>query len=271
MTESRYVRQETIAHIGKAGQAILAKARVAVVGMGALGSVCSDVLARSGVGYLRLIDRDQVELSNLQRCALYTEADVETAMPKALASAKHLKEANSTLVLEPHVRDVTGSNVLDLLAEVDLILDGSDNFELRVLINEAANKLGIPWIYTGVIGTLGMLMPVLPEGPCFYCLSPLVPAPGTYPTCVTEGVLASTTRIAATLEATLALKLLLKSEEPNKDVLPEGTPDKQADTLNYATMVQFDVWEPELEKIMVEKNPSCPVCSRHHYVLLEES
>ncbi|MDR2035774.1 MAG: HesA/MoeB/ThiF family protein [Coriobacteriales bacterium] len=260
MIESRYIRQEIMPQIGESGQALLAQAQVAIVGLGALGSVSSEILARSGVGYLRLIDRDVVELSNLQRCALYTEEDANAATSKALAARDHLKSINSTIYTEPQVCEVNSSNVLKLLSGVDLILDGSDNFEVRALINEAANKLGIPWIYTGVLGALSMVMPILPGGPCLRCLSPTVPEPGSYPTCTTNGVLPSTTRIAATLQATQALKLLL-----NKPKLP-SIPLKELPT---TTLYQIEVWEPEFEMVTVEKNPACAVCGLHHYELLE--
>jgi len=237
---------------------VFSKARIAVVGLGALGSVCAEILTRSGIGYLRLIDRDRVELHNLARCTLYTESDALSAKPKALAAVEHLEAVNSTIDLEPCFCNLDSSNALELLAGVDLILDGSDNFELRTAVNEAAQRLATPWIYTGVLATIGMIMPVMPEGPCFRCLSPTPPAPGNYPTCVTEGVLAATTRIAATLEVTLALKLLLHGAGllSREEVLGAETPLG----LPRATMLHFDIWEPELERIEIVKDPHCPVC-----------
>lgn len=272
MPEGRYIRQETLPQVGEAGQAVLSKARVAVVGLGALGSASADALARSGVGFLRLIDRDHVELSNLQRSALYTEDDAAASTSKALAAERHLKAINSTIALEPRVENVSGRNILGLLSGVDLILDGSDNFELRVLVNEAADKLGSPWIYTGVLGTRGMLMPVLPKGPCFRCLSPDVPPPGSYPTCATAGVLATTTRVAASLQATLALKLLLGHHalgHSAPDHIARPLADASREDVDAATMLHFDVWEPELESTVIRKNPNCPVCGQHRYEVLE--
>jgi adenylyltransferase/sulfurtransferase len=281
MSESRYMRQEALPQIGEAGQAALARARVAVVGVGALGSVSASVLARSGVGYLRLIDRDFVSLSNLQRCALYTEADAAAVAPKALAAAAHLASINSTVNLRPHVEDVSSSNVLELLADVDLILDGSDNLELRYLLNETAQRLGTPWFYTGVLGTLGMVMPVMPGGPCLCCLSPIAPvpgssptapapgsspiapvpgssptapAPGSYPSCATSGVLATTTRMAASLQASLAIKHLVRKAG--------GTDEPFGPKERTTTLYQLDVWEPELETITVAQDPNCPVCGQ---------
>lgn len=258
MNESRYSRQLVLPQFGEEGQAALAKARVAIVGVGALGSASADILARSGVGYLRLIDRDKVELSNLQRCSLYTEADANASIHKALAAAEHLSSINASVITEPHVCEVKSTNVVALLEDVDLVLDGSDNFELRALINEAASKLKVPWIYTGVLGVMGTLMPVMPQGPCLRCLMPAIPEPGTYPTTITSGILASTTRTAATLQATLALRLLIK-----------GIPN-QTDDLPTATLLQFDIWEQDLESITVMKNAECPVCGQGHYELLED-
>ena len=262
MTESRYIRQETLPQVGREGQALLAEARIAVVGLGALGSASSEVLARSGIGYLRLIDRDCVEFSNLQRCSLYTEEDALTSRPKTKAAAEHLRAINSTIEYEAHVCNVDSSNVVELLSGVDLVVDGADNFELRVLINEAANKLGIPWIYTGVLGTIGMLMPVLPEGPCFACLSPTPPAPGTYLTTTEAGILASTTRVAATLQAAMAMRLLLEGEKAKGAPPLSESGDALAST---ATLHQFDAWTTEFEEIVLEKNLDCPVCSHHRY------
>ncbi len=260
LEESRYIRQEMLPQIGTAGQAALAQARVALVGMGALGSLSASVLARSGVGHLRLIDRDVVSLSNLQRCALYTEADARTATPKALAAAAHLSAINSTTMLEPHVVDVSSKNVLELLADVDLVLDGSDTFELRYLINEAADKLSVPWLYTGVLGMLGIVMPILPQGPCLRCLFSQAPAPGSYPTCTTDGILATTVRIAANVEASLAIKYLVDRESFSSEISGGGT--------GNSTLYQLDSWSPSLDRITVEKDRGCPVCGAHRYTLL---
>lgn len=226
---------------------MLARSRVAIFGLGALGSVSSEILARSGVGHLRLIDFDTVELSNLQRCALYTEHDAETSALKALAAATHLEQINSSIEVEPCVKRVDSSNVAPLLKDVDLVLDGSDNFELRYVLNEATHQLNIPWIYTGVLKMLGTIMPITPEGPCLSCLFPVPPEPGSYPNATTDGVLASTTRIAATTQATLALRMLL---------------GKMGADVGTATLFHLDVWDPSLEMITVKKVTDCPVCGK---------
>lgn len=261
MSQSRYIRQEALPMVGKAGQAALAKARVAIVGMGALGSVSADVLARSGVGFLRLIDNDCVALSNIQRSALYTEADAEAQAPKVQAAAKHLHAINSTLIIEPQAVSLLAKNAVVLLAEVDLVLDGTDNFAVRYLMNNAANTLGIPWFYTGVFGTQGMFMPILPKGPCFLCLAPEAPLPGSYSTCTTDGVLATTTRVAASLQATQAIRYVVEGPLAYERSLLLNTAPQNDDTLARATLLQFNVWDPQMEKILVEKDPCCPVCS----------
>lgn len=287
--ESRYNRQEIVPQFGKAGQAALAEARVAIVGLGALGSVNADILARSGVGYLRLIDADLVSYTNLQRVALYTEEDVDASRPKVLAATRHLEAINSEISIEPQVGELDSYNALEVLSEVDLIIDGTDNFEARALINEAADKLGIPWIYTGVLASMGMVMPITSSGPCFRCLNPTPPEPGSYPTCNTHGILATTTRTAATLQANLAIKMLLGAEHAveqtgtvcgSNSAAEENTPvatnsmtvanTSAAVVGGSATLFQFDVWTSSFDEIVVKKNPDCPVCGKHHYELLEE-
>lgn len=252
LAESRYDRQEILPHIGKEGQAVLAKARVSIIGLGALGSVSSDILARSGVGYLRLIDSDQVELTNLQRVSLYNEDDVLAAAPKAVAAKQHLAAINSTITIDEQVVQAEAHTICELIEDVDLVLDGSDNLQLRYLLNEAAHKLAKPWIYTGVTEAVGMILPITEAGPCFQCLTPLLPESDARTSRVTAGILPSTTRLAATLQATLALKMLL-----GKDIN-----DASAARSNTATLLYLDAWSQELERIVVEKDPDCPVCGK---------
>jgi adenylyltransferase/sulfurtransferase len=226
--------------------------------MGALGSVSAPLLARAGVGvaadggFLRLIDRDYVSLNNLQRSGLFTEADAIASTPKALAAAEQLRTINSTLAYDPRVTHVNGENIEALLADVDLVIDGSDNFELRYLINEACDKLSIPWIYGGVIGTDGMAFTIVPgKTPCFRCLSPVVPAPGSYPTCASAGVLGTVSAIVASLQATEALKLLLGADE-----------------VRAPGLIDVDLWHSEAEVLAFKRNPDCPTCAHHTYQLL---
>ena len=186
----RYSKQILFTGIGEEGQRRLAEARVAVIGLGALGTVIANNLARAGVGYLRLIDRDFVDTSNLQRQTLFTESDVSEHIPKAVAAVEHLKKVNSEIDLEAVVCDVNPSNIGQLIKDVDLVMDGTDNYETRFLINDACVQSAIPWIYGGVIGSYGITMNIIPgETACFRCLINKLPAPGSQPTCSTVGVL----------------------------------------------------------------------------------
>lgn len=209
MTASdRYSRQERFAPLGPDGQARLAASRVAIVGCGALGTYHAAALARAGVGLLRIIDRDYVELNNLQRQWLYEEADAAENLPKAIAAARHLGRVNSTVVAEPVVADLTARNAAELLGGFDLLLDGSDNFETRYLVNDFAVREGIPWIYGAAVGSYGLSMPVLPgETACLACVYPEPPS-GAQPTCETAGVLATITTIIGALQVTAAMQIL---------------------------------------------------------------
>src|SRR5882757_10750383 len=189
--EERYSRQILFHGIGPEGQKKLAQARVAIVGCGATGSAVAALLSRSGVGMLRIIDRDYVEASNLQRQTLFEESDAAESLPKAIAAKRRIAAFNSQVVVEPKVADLTPSNIDELLGETDLILDGTDNFETRYLINDYSVSRGTPWIYGAAVGSYGITMPVLPKvGACFRCIYPEPPA-GSQPTCETAGVLNS--------------------------------------------------------------------------------
>ena len=211
--ETRYSRQVRFAPLGEEGQRRIASAHVAIVGCGALGAVHAEVLARSGVGQLRLIDRDFVEWSNLQRQSLFDEADAAAALPKAVAAAKRLAHINSGIAVEPVVADFTPSNVAELLEGIDLILDGTDNFETRYLLNDAAVERGIPWIYGAAVGSYGIKMAIVPgQTACLRCVYPESPR-GAQPTCETDGVLAPVTAAIAALQAGDALKILARGAE----------------------------------------------------------
>src|SRR5690349_23940308 len=199
--DSRYSRQSRFAPLGSIGQARLAEARVAIVGCGALGTVGAEILARAGVGRLRLIDRDFVEWSNLQRQFLFEESDAAEGLPKAVAAARHLARVNSEVTLEPLVADLTPANINDLLEGVGLILDGTDNFEARSLLNDYAVSSGIPWIYAAAVGSYGLKLAIVPGRTA--CLRGVYPEPpqGVQPTCETQGVVASVTPAIAALAA----------------------------------------------------------------------
>lgn len=210
----RYSRQLRFPPIGVGGQERLAAARVAVVGCGALGSVVAMTLARAGVGSLRLIDRDLPERSNLPRQILFDEADVVAGVPKAVAAAAHLTRINSQGSFEPVVADLTAVNAERLLADVDVIVDGSDNFEARFLVNEVACRRGVPWVHGGAIGAEGRVMTVVPgRTACLRCLIPEPPVPGSLPTCDTAGIVGPAAVVVGAVEAMEAIKLLVGADD----------------------------------------------------------
>lgn len=251
----RYSRQILFSGLGEAGQARLMASRVAIVGCGALGSFQADALARAGVGSLRIIDRDYVELSNLQRQWLFEEADAEEGLPKALAAARRLSRINSAVKVVSEVDDLTPANAEELLGGVDLILDGTDNFETRYLVNDFAIHCGIPWVYGAAVGSYGLTMAILPgRTACLKCIYPEPPA-GAQPTCETDGVLNPVTSTIAALQTAEALKIL------------SGNPKALA---NRLTMV--DVWSGTVRQIVQPPpDPSCMACGQRRFVHLEGS
>ncbi|MDR0877371.1 MAG: ThiF family adenylyltransferase [Treponema sp.] len=253
MNFDRYARQIAFEKIGRDGQQKICASRAAIIGLGALGTVIADELCRAGVGFLRLIDRDVVDISNLQRQVLYTEDDAREQIPKAFAAYAHLSKTNSEIKMEPVFADVNSSNIEAFVSGVDLVLDGSDNFELRYLLNEACHKHHIPWIYGGAVAASGSVMNILDGGPCFRCLLPEVPAPGSYPVCATSGVLNMITGIVASIEAAEAVKILSGSQAVSK---------------KYRAI---DLWENTFDAVEVHKNPDCPVCGKGQYEFLGKS
>jgi molybdopterin-synthase adenylyltransferase len=252
--DDRYSRQIRFAPIGEAGQQRLSAARVLVVGLGALGTVTADQIVRAGVGFVRLIDRDFVELSNLQRQSLFDEEDIRNNLPKAVAAEGRLRRINSSVQIEAKVEDVNPSNVEDFLADVDLVLDALDNFETRFVINDACAKHRKPWIYTAAVGSYGLVMPVLPgTTPCLRCLLGSLPAPGTSPTCETAGVVAPITHIIASIQVAEALKFL--------------TGSLNADDVR---LTAYDVWSHRFQRIDVGKDSmtTCSVCSDGNFEYL---
>src|ERR1700757_3565595 len=226
--DDRYSRQVLFRGIGSEGQKRLAVARVTIVGCGATGSAVASLLARSGVGTLRIIDRDYVEPSNLQRQTLFDETDARESLPKAIAAARRIASFNSQIVVEPQVADLTPENVEVLLEGAGLILDGTDNFETRYLVNDFSVKNGVPWIYAAAVGSYGVTLNVLPGATaCLACVFPESPH-GTFETCETAGILNSAVNLAASIEASEAIKLLV------------GATDKIRRTL-----LSFDVWTNE--------------------------
>ena len=206
--KDRYSRQIVYGPIGESGQDRLLAARVAIAGCGALGSFQVGALARAGVGHIDVIDRDYVELSNLQRQWLFDEADAAEGAPKAIAAARAIRRINSGIRVEPHVADITAASIEDLLGEAQLVIDATDNFETRYLINDFAVSRGIPWIYGAAVGSYGLTMTVAPgQTACFKCVYPQAPA-GGQPTCETAGVLNPITAIIGAFQSAEAMRLL---------------------------------------------------------------
>ena len=223
-----------------------------LTGCGALGTVLADLLVRAGVGTLRIIDRDFVEWSNLQRQVLFEEADAREGLPKAVAASEHLARVNSEVTLEPVTADLTPANIEELFEGAHLILDGTDNFETRFLLNDYAVREGVPWIYCAAVGSYGLKLAVIPgRTACLRCLYPEPPG-GAQPTCETDGVLAPVTAAIAALAAGDALKLLASG----------------ADGVE-ARLTTLDVWSGETRQIAPpERDPQCPCCARHEFVHL---
>jgi molybdopterin/thiamine biosynthesis adenylyltransferase len=206
----RYSRQMLVSGIGEEGQRRLLASRVLVCGCGALGSVLADSLARAGVGFLRIVDRDFVELSNLQRQVLFDEDDVAARLPKSVAAAGKLARINSGITLEPIVADIDHTNILKYFEGIDLVVDGTDNFEVRFLINDASLETSTPWVYGGCVGSHGQTMAIFPgESACLRCLIQDVPPPGSAETCETAGVLGAAINVVASLQTVAALKILI--------------------------------------------------------------
>lgn len=244
----RYSRQILFPAIGESGQQKLLDARVAVVGCGALGSFHAGALARAGVGQLVLIDRDYVEISNLQRQWLYEEADVEAGTPKAIAATNRIARINSGISVKAVVADLTPSNIEDVFGKVNLIMDGSDNFEVRYLLNDYAVSNNIPWVYGAAVGSYGLTMAVIPGVTC--CLKCIYPEPpsGAQATCETAGVLNSITSVIASLQVATALKMLAGSEPVS------------------ARITTIDVWSGVIRQMeQPARDPDCQACSRRDF------
>lgn len=243
----RYSKQMMFAGLGEDRQRQLMASKILLCGCGALGTVLAETLTRAGVGHLRIVDRDFVELSNLQRQVLYDEKDVREHLPKAIAAANKLQSINSSITIEPIVADIAFTNMTEFTDGVDLILDGTDNFEVRFLINDVSLETGIPWIYTGCIGSHGQTMPIFPgQTGCLRCLIENVPEPGTTETCDTAGVLGPAINVIASLEAVDALKIL------------SGQADKVARSLTIV-----DVWDGTYRQMNVadlRERSNCPAC-----------
>jgi molybdopterin/thiamine biosynthesis adenylyltransferase len=240
----RYSRQVMFHGIGEEGQAKLGRGSVVIIGCGALGSNVANLLVRAGVGKVRIIDRDFLEYHNLQRQVLFDENDVKAQLPKAIAAKRRLNTINSLVEVEAVVADVNVSNVESLCSGMGVIMDGLDNLESRYLINDAALKLGIPYVYGGAISSFGMTMTMIPgRTPCFRCVFPDIPPEKIMPTCETDGVLGMAAAAISSLEATEAIKILVGSDQLNKD------------------LISLDVWEASFQRLPIARKQGCPACN----------
>ena len=255
---ARYARQTRFAPLGSEGQRRLGQGRALLCGCGALGSAIANLLVRAGIGMLRVVDRDFVEITNLQRQSLFDEADAAAGTPKAVAAAEKLRAINSTVSIEPIVADIDSENIGRLCEGIDVILDGTDNFETRFLINDLAVSRGLPWVYGGCVGAEGQSMTILPgETPCLACLMPECPAPGSVATCETAGILGPIVGLIASIEAAEALKIL--------------SGNRAAISRNLAVV---DLWtdsQPMFRQIDVRglrERVDCPTCRRGQFAWL---
>ncbi len=245
----RYSRQILFKPLGEEGQKKLLQSRVTVIGCGALGSLSSSLLVRGGVGFVRIVDRDFVDLDNLQRQHLFDESDVKAGLPKAIAAAQKLKAINSEVTVEPIVADVVPSNIESFLT--DLVIDGTDNFEARLLINDACVKRGIPWIYAGAIGGHGMVMPIRPGSTaCFRCFVESAPGPGETQTCDTAGIIGPASTLIASLQVSEAFRILT-----GRSVSP--------------SLTTVDVWEGQYHQFNIGRNDQCPCCAKRRFDYLD--
>ncbi|MBI4721605.1 MAG: ThiF family adenylyltransferase [Candidatus Stahlbacteria bacterium] len=243
----RYSRQILFDKIGEKGQKKLLNSKVTIIGCGALGTVIANNLTRAGIGYLRIIDRDIVELNNLQRQMLFDETDANASLPKAIAAVNKLSQINSTIKIDGEVADVNYKNVDELIKDVDIVLDGLDNMETRFLINEACVKNNIPWVYGAAVGAIGSTMTIIPgKTACLNCIIGELPSPGTLPTCESVGVLNTITNIIASLETTEALKFLV-GEPVNKD------------------LIFIDAWDTSFDKLKIKRLDNCSVCCKKEF------
>lgn len=250
---NKYSRQILFAPIGEAGQQSLLASRAVLVGCGALGTSVANLLVRAGLGGLRIIDRDFVEPSNLQRQTLFDEGDAREALPKAIAAERKLRAINADVRLEGVIADLGSRNAEELLAGFSLILDGTDNFETRFLLNDVAVKFSVPWIYAAAVSSYGVTLTVLPRvTACLACLLEMRPDQGIEETCDTVGVLGAAAGVIASIQAAEAIKLLTGNRE--------GLGGR---------LVSCDVWSGRFQAIRVERNPNCRTCARGEFRYLE--
>jgi len=244
----RYSRHILLKEIGEKGQVKLSKSSVVIIGCGALGTAIANILVRAGVGEIQIVDRDIIEMSNIQRQSLFDEKDV--GLPKAWVAAKKLRKVNQKIKIKSVIEDLNNSNIEGVIESADLVIDGTDNMETRFLINDVCIKHKIPWIYGSAIGTYGMSMNILPDStPCFRCIFPKLPDAGALPTCDTAGVLNTIPSIIGSIESTEALKILL-----GKNI--------------NSNLLIYDVWAHDFQSVKIKKNSKCECCVKHNFEFL---
>ena len=252
----RYSRQILFQHIGEERQKVLMSSSAVIIGCGALGTVSSSYLTRAGIGQIRIIDRDYIEESNLQRQILFDENDISENLPKAIAAQRKLQKINTKVKIEGIVTDVNYANIEELTQGVDIIIDGTDNFETRFLINDFCVKNSVPWIYGACIGGRGVVMNIIPsDTPCLRCVFETMPQIGSFPTCDTAGVIGPIAGIIASIQVTEAVKILSEDYE----------------SINK-TLIEIDVWNTKFRQIDVsglKEINNCPTCKLHNYTFLE--
>lgn len=252
----RYSRQVRVPLIGEDGQQKIGSSRVVILGCGALGTVAANLLARAGVGQLLVIDRDFVEASNLQRQVLFDEADAREGLPKAVAAERHLRAINSTIHIEGRISDAHPGNIEALIRDATVVVDATDNFETRFLLNDACVKAAIPWVYGGAVGTEGMTMTIVPgRTPCLRCVFESAPPPGLHPTCETAGILAGLTGVIGSWQGNEALKICAGRTE---DV--------------ESHLISINLWNGEVRALRMDfasDKQDCPCCGQHRFDYLE--
>jgi adenylyltransferase/sulfurtransferase len=246
--ENRYSRQILLPEIGPEGQKKLDRCRAVVIGCGALGTYALSFLVRAGVGQVTVVDRDIIDISNLQRQSLFDEKDV--GRPKAKVAEERLRNINSEISIHGTLADINHANVVGIVKDATVVLDATDNMDTRFLVNDACVKLGIPWIYAGAVGVTGMVMPVVKEGPCLRCVFPSLPQPGQLPTCDTVGIVNTLPSAVASIQVTEAFKIM-QGKEPLRE------------------LIVLDVWQGELQRIKVKKNPDCDCCGKRNFRYLQ--
>ncbi len=251
--KSRYARHIIMKELGLEGQERLRRSTALIAGCGALGCASSDLLARAGVGKLKVLDRDVVELTNLQRQILFTDADVDR--PKAEAAKEALSKANPDIQVEALLNDLSPDNAEELISGCDVVVDATDNMETRYIINDVCVKKKIPWIYGGAISTHGMTLTIIPgKTACFRCFFPVAPGPGALPTCELAGVLNTVPLAIASIQATEAIKLLVGKEEAASKEL-----------------TVIDLWNNDFRRIPVPLDPNCAACKKGRFEYLERA